>query len=116
MSTWIGVSCNYMLPELRKFYPRKELQYGENGLLQSITLAGGVPVLLPFLEPLQSPEQSAHLFLERLDALVISGGADLDPALYGEVLANEKWSHHPQRDRLELALIEEAKRQLARWN
>ena len=108
---WVGVSCNYMPPEQRKLYPGKELQYAEGALLQAITRAGGVPVILPFLEPLHTPEQTASLFLERVDAVLLAGGADIDPALYNEPLADERWRGQPPRDRLEVALIQEAMRQ-----
>ena len=110
-SIWVGVSCNYMSAEPRKLYPNKALQYAENSLLQSITLAGGVPLLLPFLEPLHTPEKTASLFLERLDAVLIAGGADIDPAEYKETLVEERWRGYPPRDRLEIALIHEARRQ-----
>jgi putative glutamine amidotransferase len=110
-SIWVGVSCNYMSAEPRKFYPKKELQYAENSLLQSVSLAGGVPLLLPFLEPLHTPEKTASLFLERLDAVLIAGGADIDPAEYNEALVEERWRGYPPRDRLEIALIHEARRQ-----
>lgn len=107
-TVWVGISCNYMPPEVRKLYPRKHLQYGEGALIESVARAGGIPVLLPFLEPVLSAKEAARLFLERIDALLIAGGADIDPALYQEEVADERWRGHPLRDRLEVALLEEA--------
>jgi putative glutamine amidotransferase len=107
-TVWVGISCNFMPPEVRKLYPRKHLQYGEGALIESIARAGGVPVLLPFLEPILSPKETAKVLLERIDAVLIAGGADIDPSLYREELADERWQGHPLRDRLEIALIEEA--------
>ena len=42
-----------------------------------VTEAGGIPVHLPV-------EVDADALVERLDGLVLSGGADVDPAAYGE--------------------------------
>ena len=47
----------------------------------AIIRAGGVPVLLP---PASDDPDAAAALVERLDGLVISGGADVDPAQYGE--------------------------------
>jgi putative glutamine amidotransferase len=40
--------------------------------------AGGLPVVLPAL-----PEEDAARYVDRLDGLLLAGGGDLDPALYG---------------------------------
>lgn len=46
----------------------------------AIERAGGIPVLL---SPLQDPQEAAAI-VARLDGLVLSGGDDLDPMLFGE--------------------------------
>jgi putative glutamine amidotransferase len=43
--------------------------------------------------------------LERLDALVLSGGGDLDPGSYGAEARAHTYSVSPERDAFELALI-----------
>lgn len=110
-SVWIGISCNYMRPEPRRFYPNKELQYGESWLVSSVAAAGATAVLLPFLEPLKSAQECASMYLERLDGIVISGGADIDPSQYGEALLDEKWRGYSPRDHFEIALFHEARKQ-----
>ena len=46
--------------------------------------------------------------LDALAGLVLSGGADLDPATYGHDAHPETIGTRPERDRAELALLEEA--------
>jgi putative glutamine amidotransferase len=67
---------------------------------RSIELAGGLPVLIPPLEiePLRD-------LLERLDGIVLPGGADVDPAQYGES-PQPKTEFIGELDRLELAVAD----------
>jgi putative glutamine amidotransferase len=67
----------------------------------AIELAGGVPVLLPPLEPSLAADVVA-----RLDALVVCGGADVDPAAYGEEPHDRTAGWRQDRDAWELALLD----------
>lgn len=69
--------------------------------LRSVTLAGGVPVLLP----LHAPQSDLAAIFSRLDGLLVTGGADVDPARYGEKRLPECGSLLPERDEMELFLI-----------
>ncbi len=71
----------------------------------AITRAGGVPVLLP---PASDDPDAAVAVVERLDGLVISGGADVDPAQYGEERQDRTVVVRPDRDAWELALLTSA--------
>jgi putative glutamine amidotransferase len=68
--------------------------------VESVKRAGGEPVVL---DPAEDPART----LDRVDALLLSGGLDVDPALYGE-------APHPAtevdaaRDRFEIPLSREA--------
>jgi len=71
--------------------------------VRAIEKAGGLPlVLVP-----GRPEDAAD-FLDRVDALVLSGGADVDPAHYGEERHPTVTGVHAGRDAFELALAREA--------
>ncbi|MCU0241491.1 MAG: gamma-glutamyl-gamma-aminobutyrate hydrolase family protein [Vicinamibacteria bacterium] len=71
--------------------------------VDSISQAGAVPVILP---P-GAPESAADV-LARLDALMITGGDDVDPALYG-ASAHPATTHVSRgRDDFEIALIKAA--------
>ncbi|MFV0309997.1 MAG: gamma-glutamyl-gamma-aminobutyrate hydrolase family protein [Desertimonas sp.] len=68
---------------------------------RAIHEAGGLPVHLPeFLDPTE--------FAGRLDGLVLTGGADVDPARYGAPPDPELGALEPDRDRFELGLVDVA--------
>ena len=69
--------------------------------LDAILAAGGLPILLPASLPLAAlPELVA-----RYDGFVLSGGGDVDPALYGGRLDAAVHSIDPERDTFERSLI-----------
>lgn len=67
--------------------------------IQAIRLAGGVPVVLPV------GMDGIEELCERLDGLLLIGGEDIDPFLYGEEPHLKLGKVSPVRDRMELALI-----------
>ena len=77
-----------------------------------VAAAGGVPLLLP---PIQNnrpgmvatagTRRPAAQLVGNLDALVLSGGPDANPALYGELPHAETGPPRDQRDEWELALL-----------
>jgi putative glutamine amidotransferase len=70
---------------------------------RAVEATGGVPLLLP---P-QAPE-AAEVVVSRLDGLVVSGGADVDPGRYGAAPHPRTASWRPDRDAWELALLDAA--------
>jgi putative glutamine amidotransferase len=68
--------------------------------VESVTRAGGEPVVL---DPTDDPAGA----LDRIDALLLSGGLDIDPALYGEA-PHATTEVDAQRDRFEIPLSREA--------
>lgn len=71
--------------------------------VRSVEQAGALPLILVPGRPVDAAE-----LLDRFDGLLLSGGSDVDPALYGE-------SPHPrlgrvirERDEFEIALVREA--------
>ncbi|HEY0951263.1 gamma-glutamyl-gamma-aminobutyrate hydrolase family protein [Nocardioides sp.] len=67
----------------------------------AVEASGGVPVLLP---PVAGPG-AADAVMARLDGLVISGGADVDPARYAAEPHPRTVSWRPDRDDWESALL-----------
>ncbi len=68
--------------------------------VRAVERAGGVPVMLPPTASLRGVDA----LVGRLDGIVLSGGGDIDPELYGAVRHPETGPPQPQRDRFELAL------------
>lgn len=69
--------------------------------VQAVQRAGGLVAMLP-PDPLltEDPEQA----LDLIDGLILAGGADIDPASYGESPHPETVSTVPERDAFEIAL------------
>jgi putative glutamine amidotransferase len=69
--------------------------------VDAVQRAGGFAVMLapdPFLE---DPSEA----LELIDGLVLAGGADIDPAAYGQEAHAETAGTVPERDEFEIALV-----------
>jgi putative glutamine amidotransferase len=69
--------------------------------LTSVVAAGGVPLVL---SPLIGPEHAGRA-LEGLDGLLLTGGEDVDPALYGTAPSPHLGPVSRDRDLFELALV-----------
>jgi putative glutamine amidotransferase len=67
--------------------------------VRSVEQAGGRALLVP--PTIDGVDET----LDRLDGLVFSGGADLDPDTYGAEVHPETGGTRPERDRAELALL-----------
>ena len=72
---------------------------------EGVTLAGGIPVLLP---PQPVYADAVNRVLDSLDALVITGGFDLDPASYGQSPHPSTDEPRTNRDAWEFALLRAA--------
>jgi putative glutamine amidotransferase len=67
--------------------------------------AGALALLLP---PDDSAAEAPDRLLDRIDALILGGGPDLDPASYGASPHPETRDTSPERDRFELGLTKRA--------
>lgn len=101
MKPLIGITAG-LLREL----PNRDWIWNTNDYFRAVQRAGGIPVLLPFVES----ESEAAEVLERVDGLLLSGGDDLDPQLYGEMPHEKMGAIVPERDVTELAYARSALR------
>lgn len=72
--------------------------------VEATAVAGGLPLLLPNTDPGLAAE-----LVEPLDALIFSGGADVEPSRYGAERAPETHPADPARDAFELAALTAAR-------
>ena len=91
MHPCIGITCN---PNLSDEENRWEYRY----YLQAVGDAGGIPRLIP------SPEAFARA-RSHLDGLLLPGGCDVHPSVYGEEVHPAFEKCNPALDKLELELI-----------
>lgn len=68
----------------------------------AVYAAGGQPVVIPVV--VDPPKN----LLDRFDGLILTGGGDLDPTLYGEKPSPTVYGVRPERDAIEIALYQEA--------
>jgi putative glutamine amidotransferase len=70
---------------------------------RAVERAGGAPVILPPV-----PSSSVPSLIDKIDALVVAGGRDVDPSLYGEAPHERTDAPDHRRDRFEILMIRAA--------
>ncbi|MFN8112114.1 MAG: gamma-glutamyl-gamma-aminobutyrate hydrolase family protein [Solirubrobacterales bacterium] len=71
----------------------------------AVQAAGGIAAILP---PDPAVTADPDLLLDRIDGLLLAGGSDIDPAVYGAEPAPETAGQRIDRDEFELALLRRA--------
>jgi putative glutamine amidotransferase len=94
----IGVTIGYSSENREIFALRDDY-------VRAVEKAGGLPLVLA-----PGTAKDAPALLDHLDGLLTTGGADIDPGLYGETPHETVTRVIPERDALELALSREALR------
>jgi putative glutamine amidotransferase len=92
----IGVTIAFDSERDERFTLRREY-------LRSVEAAGGVPLVLAPGRP-----EDARVLVDRVQALLFTGGSDVDPSLYGEAPHPRLGGVFRDRDEFELALCREA--------
>lgn len=87
----IGVTANFSEGQLQL----------APGYFRSVEAAGGIPVIIA---PKRMPNANMSLLLDRIDGLLLSGGADINPILVGEDPVPALHGINTERDLFELTL------------
>lgn len=66
--------------------------------------AGAVPVVLPLV----ATEEEAEEAIDEIDALIVTGGEDIDPSYYGQEPADTLETVNLDRDKSDMLVLEEA--------
>ncbi|WP_034551103.1 gamma-glutamyl-gamma-aminobutyrate hydrolase family protein [Carnobacterium funditum] len=78
------------------------ITYTPQGFIDGIQAAKGVPVIFPI-----SPTEDASYYVDQIDGLLLAGGQDISPLLFGEEPHLKLEATEPARDAFEMALIKE---------
>lgn len=102
----IGVSCNYDYADvfqnggdLASISPKWHTVC-EN-YTRAVEEAGGIPLLLPIYKN----EADLKYMLSTVDGILLTGGNDIDPLLYGELDRGKCGKIIPERDQQDIAIV-----------
>src|SRR5205823_11353269 len=98
--TKIGISPRLLHPQpgARGVFT-KILHYVEDGIARWLQSRDALLFVLPL-------SQRAADYAQALDGLVLQGGADISPLVYGEEAQKPEWAGDPMRDAYEIALVQ----------
>jgi len=82
-----------------------EVTLAPRAYVTAVQHAGGLAIVLP---PDAAAVADPDLLVDRIDALILAGGADIDPASYGAEPHPETKGTWPDRDAFEIALARRA--------
>lgn len=86
----------------------KTLQYLEQSVAHWAMSLGAMVVMIPTVEGdgvIRRADIAVRDYVDALDALILQGGADIDPSVYGESRSDAVGITDPVRDRFELELL-----------
>lgn len=102
MKPLIGISCSQGLGiySLHQEHMPPLQHRLSDSYVQAILQAGGIPVILPNCQE----EEAMKAMVDRLDGVLLSGGGDVDPNLYGQRATGRLGTVSALRDAAELAI------------
>ena len=101
MEPIIGIPGNSMFIQSDAFPDPLKINYSPRDISKAVSEAGGLPVIIPVGEP-----EHLQKYVEMIDGLILAGGQDISPHLYGEDPREGIKATSPKRDAAEVALTE----------
>jgi len=92
------------LTSLCDYNGKKKLNSLNFSYINAITKNGGVPIIIPNLKALSDIDR----YIDMIDGIVLTGGEDISPLLYGEEPIKEVKYISYTRDQIELELFDRA--------
>ena len=103
----IGVSARIQYGDAAKSgYLTKNVYYLEQSFARWLQSAGVLVYLVADVVDRDSNALTLADYAGELDGLVLQGGTDIAPQMYGEAPLRPEWAGDPERDRYELELLE----------
>jgi len=87
----IGLTSSYEKTETTDYI------FVNHSYLNAVRQFGGIPLVLPT----EADEEELRALIAQCDGVILTGGDDIDPALYGEEILNDTLELTPVRDRAE---------------
>lgn len=104
----IGITCNfYPAKDDRDFSRGRDVNYLLVDYHKYVENAGGIPILLPVIHDKEVLKQT----IARIDALYLSGGADIAPEFYHETILDDQWRGEIPRSQFEIDVFKIALQQ-----
>ena len=103
MKPRIGIAAN-ILQMHDGFFVGVYRDYVNNDYVDSVVKGGGIPVMLPVLRDLEDVKDQ----IRGLDGIILTGGYDVDPSLYGEETRQECGFIMREIDEFYLSLVRAA--------
>lgn len=101
----IGITSDTNYIKRNDEYSGLEVNYSQKVFSDAVFAAGGLPYMIPM-----NGGDYADELMEVLDGLIIIGGHDVSPLVYGQEPRAKLGMTRPDRDASDLALFEEAKK------
>lgn len=80
----------------------KGISHVSNNILSAVSQSLGIPMILPNL----LNEEAIDIIADKIDGLLLSGGNDIDPSLFGEEPNRNLGNITPERDFFEIAITQ----------
>lgn len=79
------------------------ISYTATGFVEGVKKVGGLPLIIPISKP-----ESAEIYINLIDKLILTGGQNVLPEFYGEANQTSDCDFLRERDEFEFALIKAA--------
>lgn len=101
MKPLIGIAGNILLNNVD--LNGLPITYTPQGFVTAVQQADAIPVVFPISDPAEAKD-----YLSKVDGLLLAGGQDVSPLLFGEEPSLKLGATNPARDAFEIALVKEA--------